>query len=119
MLVIYKPNGYLKGEILKTIPNDDYFEHISAGELLADHPEYDEQGGWHFTISQHEIRISTGSKEKEECIARLPGFDVGRFKKYWYLAYCKHHGYDHTITHANGEVDLIPATSPHNQECSQ
>jgi len=115
MITIFKPNG----DILKTIPNDDYFNNISPGELLADHPEYDEQGSWYLIISPHAIRMSTGSEEKAEWIARRPGVDVSRFKKHWYLAYCEHHGYDHTITHANGEVQRIRATSPHNKECSQ
>ncbi|MEI8295815.1 MAG: hypothetical protein WCG04_04755 [Alphaproteobacteria bacterium] len=111
MITILKPNG----DTLKTIPNDDYFTHISAGELMKYHPEYDELDGWYFKVASNTIQMRTGLKEKEEWVPRAPGIDVNRFKKHWYIAYCKTHGYACAITHSNGEVELIK-TNPKNKK---
>gem|GEM_PF-3549316 len=45
MINIYKPGGNL----LKSFKNNDAFNHISAGELLEDHPEIGTTN-WGFVI---------------------------------------------------------------------
>ena len=118
MIEIYN----LKGKKLKSIPNDEFFNHVSAGELLADHPEYNEsRTDWSFVIFPPKWVHSLYSKLKKECVSppiqaaydqqlglieicqgdyanpmwihMLPGLNIGLVKKEWYLAYCKHHGY--------------------------
>ena len=118
MIEIYN----LKGEKLKSIPNDEFFNHVTAGELLTDHPEYDEtRTDWSFVIFPHKWVDSLYSKLKKERVTpsiqaaydqqlglieicqgdyanpmyihMLPGLNVGLIKKEWYLLYCKHHEY--------------------------
>lgn len=118
MLEIYN----LKGEKLKSIPNDEFFDYISAGELLEDHPEFDKTNTqWGFVIfppkwvhnlylklkkeyltpaiqAAYEqnlglIEICQGDYAKPIWIHMIPGLNVGLIKKEWYLAYCKSHGY--------------------------
>ncbi|MEI8296248.1 MAG: hypothetical protein WCG04_06995 [Alphaproteobacteria bacterium] len=97
MITICKPNG----EKLKTIPNslssgldrDEFFKYVSAGELLEDHLELDEQNNWSFTIFPGAIRICTGDPVNPTWVNLTPDINVGKFKKDWYLDYCKKHGY--------------------------
>ncbi|MEI8295250.1 MAG: hypothetical protein WCG04_01850, partial [Alphaproteobacteria bacterium] len=78
-------------------PMDDFFNHISAGELLDDHLEYDEQtSNWGFTVFSDKIKICLGNTEKTMWIPRDPDTNIGWFKKGWYLCYCEHHGYSYT-----------------------
>ena len=93
MIMIYKPNG----EQLKTILDNEFFNHISAEELLEDHPEYDEQNSnWSFTVYLDKIRLCMGSSENAVLIPLDHDINVGRFKKDWYLSYCKSQGYTYT-----------------------
>ena len=90
MIVIYTPQG----KQLRQIPDDEFFKYITAMELLASHPEYDEEtSDWSFIICPDAIRMRTGNQEKAQRIPLAPDVDVNRFKKYWYLSYCKAHGY--------------------------
>src|SRR3954462_13334817 len=112
MIEIYN----LKGKILKSIPNEDeYFKHISAGELLEVHPEYDKDKiDWSFVIfppkSVHNlylqlkkesltrpiqiayeqqlglIEICHGDYANPLWIHMTAGVDIGMMKKEWYLA---------------------------------
>lgn len=90
MITIYTHQG----KELQQILDDEFFKHITAMELLASHPEYDEEtSGWSFIIYPDAIRMCTGNQEKAQRISLAPDIDINRFKKYWYLSYCKAHGY--------------------------
>ena len=124
MIEIYN----LKSKKLKSIPNDEFFNHVSAGELLEDHPEYDEtRTDWSFFIYPPKWVRSLYLKLKKECltppiqtaydqnlglieicqgdyanpmwIPMPPDLNIGLIKKEWYLAYCKNHGY--VVTESN------------------
>lgn len=112
-----------QGKELKSIPNQDiYFDHVSAGELLEDHPEFDKKNPkWSFIIFspkrvpelyfkmkqehvvspikeafRHElglIEICKGDYEKPTWITLTADLDVGKLKKEWYLDFCRNHGY--------------------------
>jgi hypothetical protein len=110
MIVIYTPQG----KELRQIPNDEFFQHVTAMELLTPHPEYDEEtSDWSFLTCPSTIIICTGDKEKAQWIPRTPGIDIDRFKKYWYLHYCEAHGYSYTVTHRKESGKLMPVPSSH------
>ena len=107
MITVYKPNGYHKGEILRTIANDDFFKQLTAKELMTVHPEFDfETSNWSFFPSPDIIIMYTGDLSKITYIPITRSVDVNRFKKFWYLAYCERHGYSYTVLHPNGEIEL-------------
>lgn len=119
MIVIFNSQG----KKLKSIPNnDEFFNHVSAGELLEDHPEYDQANTrWSFIIFPPEkvpelyfnmkrefltppikeafghvlglIEICQRNYEHPTWVPITPGLDIGKLKKDWYLDFCKRHGY--------------------------
>src|SRR5262249_3718770 len=90
MMTIYTPQG----KELRQIPDDEFFKHITAMELLDLHPEYDEEtSGWSFNVCSDAIKMRRGNQEDAQVIPLGPDIDINRFKKYWYLGYCKVHGY--------------------------
>ncbi|MEI8296181.1 MAG: hypothetical protein WCG04_06635 [Alphaproteobacteria bacterium] len=95
MITIFRPNG----EKIKTILDDEVFSYLSAGELLEDHPEYDElTSHWSFTVFSDKIKLCMGNPETTMWIIRNPDINVSWFKKGWYLSYCESHGYTYTYT---------------------
>ena len=116
MLHICKPNG----DIIKSFKNDGVFNHLSAGELLEDHPEVDTTQ-WSFIIFPPKkvpilyfklkqkpvpdllkeaygqqvgvIEICKGDYENPTWVPLTLGLDIGKLKKDWYLECCKKHGY--------------------------
>jgi hypothetical protein len=101
MITIYTPQG----EKLREIPGDDFFKHITAMELLAVHPEFDDTlaHGWSFVKLSNAIRICTGDPEKTIYIPITRDIDVDKFKKHWYLEYCQVQGYSYTVTNYPNE----------------
>ncbi|MEI8295228.1 MAG: hypothetical protein WCG04_01740 [Alphaproteobacteria bacterium] len=90
MITIYN----LQGRKLKSIPNDDeFFNHISAGELLEDHTEVEQTHRWSFMVFSSEIEICEGEFANPRLVAITPDLNIGALKKAWYLEYCKAHGY--------------------------
>ena len=116
MINICKPNGTL----IKLFKNDDEFNHLSAGELLEDHPEVDATH-WGFVIFPPKIvpdlyfklkqkpvpaslkeayeqqlgviEICKGDYENPTWVPIRFGLDIGKLKKDWYLECCKKHGF--------------------------
>lgn len=95
MLTIFRPNG----KTLRIIPDIAFFSHRRAGELLEDHPEYNEQtSDWNFTVFHGTIRFCTGNPDKHAWMHILFHNDVNWLKKAWYLCYCEAHGYTYAYT---------------------
>lgn len=116
MITIYKPNGYHKGEILRRIPNDDFFKLLTAKELMKAHPEFDfETSNWSFFPSPDIIIMYTGDPSKITYIPITRSVDVNQFKKSWYLSYCECHGYSYTVLYPSGGIELKKATSQNNR----
>ena len=116
MINIFKPNG----KLIKSFKNDDAFNHLSAGELLEDHPEVDATH-WGFVIfppktvrdlcfnlkqqpvpaplkESYEqelgvIEVCRGDYANPTWVSVTPGLDIGKLKKDWYLECCKKHGF--------------------------
>ena len=116
MINIFKPNG----KLIKSFKNDDAFNHLSAGELLEDHPEVDATH-WGFVIfppktlrdlyfnlkqkpvpaplkESYEqelgvIEVCRGDYANPTWVSVTPGLDIGKLKKDWYLDCCKKHGF--------------------------
>jgi len=116
MTQIFSPNG----KLVRSWDNDvDFFNHISAGELLEGHPDIDARQ-WGFVIFPPEqvrhlclnlkgpvsgalkeaweqqlgaIEVCEGDCATPTWVPVEPGLDVGRLKKDWYMACCRHHGY--------------------------
>ena len=116
MLHICKTNG----EIIRSFKNDDAFNHLSAGELLEDHPDVDTTH-WSFVIFPAErvpnlyfnlkqkpvpaslkeayeqqlgvIEMCKGDYRNPIWMPLTFGLDIGKLKKDWYFECCKKHGY--------------------------
>jgi len=132
MIQICSPNR----KVIRVIPNgNEFFNHISAGELLADHPEFDETNThWSFVVFPAQrvpdlylkmkkefltpsirqafqkelglIEICQGNYANPTWIPMISDLDIGALKKDWYLAYCTKHGYTLTENrNANGSPD--------------
>jgi hypothetical protein len=130
MIHICKPHG----KAIRSFESDDIFNHLSAGELLEDHPDVDKTH-WGFVIFPPEdvphlffklkkesitpmirqayagqlgiIEICTGDYANPTWVPLTPGVDVGNFKKDWYVECCKEHGYLVTESHSG---DALPDT---------
>jgi len=116
MTQIFSPNGKL---VRSWDDEGDFFNHISAGELLEGHLDVDARH-WSFVLFPPEqvrhlclnLKQPVPSALKEACEQQLgaieacegdcanptwiplrPSLDVGRLKKDWYLACCYRHGY--------------------------
>ncbi len=119
MIVVFNSQG----KRLKSIPNDDeFFNYISAKELLEDHPEFDKATTkWSFIIFPQQsaselyfkmkreiltevikeafrrelglMEVCKGNYENPTWIPLLPSINVGKLKKEWYLDFCKRHGH--------------------------
>lgn len=113
----------VQGKKIKSIFNpDEYFNFVSAGELLEDHLESANTNiKWSFVVfppqSVHElyfklkqehltpsikdafkqelgiIEVCKGDYLNPTWVPIIPGLDIGELKKDWYLDFCKRHGY--------------------------
>jgi len=136
MLNICKTNG----EIIKSFKNDDVFNHLSARELLEDHPEVNTTH-WGFIIFSPEmvhhlyfnlkqklvsaplkeayeqqlavIEICKGDYENPTWVALTLGLDIGKLKKDWYLECCKKHGY--AVVEGSSPADFKETGGGHDQ----
>jgi hypothetical protein len=136
MLHICKPNG----KIIRSFKNDDAFNHLSAGELLEDHPDVDTTH-WSFVIFPAErvpnlyfnlkqkpvpaplkeayeqqlgvIEICKGDYENPIWAPLVPGLDIGKLKRGWYLEFCKKHGY--ALVECTSHADFKGAGGEHDQ----
>ncbi len=116
MINICKPNG----KLIKSFKNDDAFNHLTAGELLEDHPEIGATQ-WGFVVFPPEkvpdlylklkqkpvptplkeayeqqlgvIEICKGDYANPTWVPVTFGLDIGELKKDWYLECCKKHGF--------------------------
>jgi hypothetical protein len=116
MINICKPNI----KLIKSFKNDDAFNHLSAGELLEDHPEVDTTH-WGFVIflpkavpdlyfklkqqpvpaplkEAYEqqlgvVEVCNGDYTNPIYVPITPSLDIGKLKKDWYLECCKKHGF--------------------------
>jgi hypothetical protein len=116
MINICKPNG----KPIKSFKNDDAFNHLSAGELLEDHPEIGATH-WGFVVFPPEmvpnlylnlkqkpvpaplkeayeqqlgvIEVCSGDYANPTYVPITPSLDIGKLKKGWYLECCKKHGF--------------------------
>lgn len=140
MIIIFNS----KGQHLKSFQNDDaFFNQVSAGELLEDHPEFDKATTqWSFVVFPPErvsdlyykmkkqllttpikeaygkgvglIEICKGDYENPTWVLMTADLDMGNLKKNWYLDYCRKHGY--VIT--NYSQDELDSLAPNNREAS-
>jgi hypothetical protein len=95
MITIYDPDG----KIFRIIPRNDFFNHLSAGGILKDHPEYDEQNSdWNFTVFHGTLRFCTGNPNSHTWVRTPFHVDTHWLKKAWYLCYCEAHGYTYAYT---------------------
>jgi len=116
MINICKPNG----KLAKSFKSDDAFNHLSAGELLEDHPEIGVTQ-WGFVVFPPEkvlnlylnlqqktipaplkeayeqqlgvIEICKGDYENPIWVPVTHRLDIGKLKKDWYLECCRKHGF--------------------------
>lgn len=119
MIIIFNAQG----KKLKSIPSDDeFFNYITAEELLEEHPEFDKTNTkWSFIVFppqkvselyfqikrefltspikeafRHELgllEICKGDYENPLWVAITPDLNAGKLKKEWYLEFCRAHGY--------------------------
>lgn len=116
MINICKPNG----NVIKSFKNDDAFNHLTARELLEDHPEVSSTH-WGFVVFPPEmvtnlylklkqkpvpepikeayeqqlgvIEICKGDYANPTWVPVALGLDIGKLKKDWYLECFKQHGF--------------------------
>jgi hypothetical protein len=117
---------------IRSFQSDEIFNHISADELLEDHPEVD-KAHWNFIIFPPEdvahlffklkkasvtapirqayvhqlgiIEICKGDYADPTWVLLTCGLDIGKLKKEWYFECCEKHG--HVVTE-NHEGDFSP-----------
>ncbi len=128
MIHICNPDG----KLIRSFKNDDAFNHLSAGELLEDHPEVDATH-WSFVIFPPQrvadlyfklkqktvsaplkeaydqqlgvIEICRGDYANPTWVPLTICIDIGKLKKNWYLDFCKKYGY---VIEGGNESNVSP-----------